>query len=164
MKTTIALAAVLALSACATSAPPTDVKQAVVNQPAPPRAPVVPVIDEKCKALSITAKTIAILRDAGADKDEALLMVKPTDFPLPPMIREVYSRKDITPDVGATNSYTVCTTVGHDDMVTALVKANDEMNAAAAQLAKDELAAKRLATKKPVKKAEVKKAEVKKAL
>ena len=150
MKTALALLCVL-FTACSTVSDPASVKEVAVNLPATPRPAVKPVVDEQCANLSKTARSIAVVRDAGISQDDAPLMVKATNFPLSPMVREVYSRRDISPIVGATNSYAVCTNMGFAAMQAALTKADEEMAMAEMQRIKNELASKRT-TKKSLKK------------
>lgn len=146
MKTLIALFC-FALTACATSPDAPTAKETVIsiNQPVALRPTIRPVVDERCANLSKTARSIAVVRDAGISQADAPLMVKTTTFPLAPMIQEVYSRRDITPIVGATNSYAVCTEMGFDAMQAALVKADEALSAAEVQRAKNDLVAKKTA-------------------
>jgi hypothetical protein len=149
MKLTIALLSVVLLSACASG--PDKVVE--VNKPvrpvAPASAPVVeavPAIDEQCAALAKNARAIATFRDSGVPKSDVQFLIEPPkDYPLDPMAREVYARTDISPPIGATNSYGVCVKVGYANMTAALKDAQVKFDAAEAQRVKDELAAKKKA-------------------
>ena len=146
----------IVLGACASAPSKDGVPVQVVNAPVRPdfTKPIDPVdpLDAKCVELAQKAKAIAMVRDAGASMDEVELLVSPApDYPLAPMIREVYARKDITPLNGATNSYGVCRKVTYEVMTSALVKAEQDFQAAEVERTRQALELKRKA-KKPVKK------------
>jgi hypothetical protein len=117
------------LTGCLTVAP---VKQredsvTVINAqtPVPPTSNRSVYIDQDCAALARFARSVAISRDAGiAMKDAGFLTKEGQNFQMGPVIREVYSRRDITPDVGGTNSYKVCVNVGFENMQIALSEAD----------------------------------------
>jgi hypothetical protein len=75
------------------------------------------------------------------------MLAQPTDYPLDPLTREVYARTDISPAIGATNSYGVCVKVGYENMTAALKAAQVKYEADEAQKVRDDLAARK--AKKP---------------
>lgn len=94
----------------------------VVNTPLPRL-----YLDEDCNRLSKFARSVAAMRDAGVPIDDVHLLINSVqDFEVNPVIREVYSRKDISPDSGAVNSYKVCINVGYENLVSALFKAEED--------------------------------------
>lgn len=106
-----------------------------INKPAVPAPTPTTVItpapslylDEDCSRLSKFARSIAAMRDAGVAIDDVHLLINSVPpFEINPVIREVYSRKDISPDSGAINSYKVCINVGYENMVSALSKAEED--------------------------------------
>jgi hypothetical protein len=155
MKLPIAISLLALLTACASPTQVVEVNKAArpASVASAPLAQEQPVLDDQCASLAKMARAIAALRDAGVNKsDVQFMLTAPTDYPLDPMTREVYARTDITPAIGATNSYGVCVKVGYANMTAALKEAQVKHDAAEAQKAKDELAAKKKpATKPPVK-------------
>lgn len=124
----------LALGGCA-SQPKTSDDVVVVNPPVKPdfRVPVQPnpVINEDCALLAKTARAIALARDAGIPAMHVELVVEPQKvFPVGPVIREVFLRRDITPADGAQNSYRVCMNVTFPVMLSNLMAADESYNAA----------------------------------
>jgi hypothetical protein len=155
MKLPITLSLLALLTACASPTQVVEVNKVVrpASVASAPLAQEQPVLNDQCAALAKTARAIAALRDAGVNKsDVQFMIVAPADYPLDPMTREVYARTDITPVIGATNSYGVCVKVGYMNMTSALWEAQTKYEAVEAQKAKDELAIKKKpATKPPVK-------------
>lgn len=117
-------------------------KTVTINTPTKPdftkRIAPVASFDGQCADLAKITKSVALMRDAGVSADDITLMVKiDENFPIQPLIREVYSRKDISPIDGQTNSYAVCQNVTYDKMIGALFMAAAAMNQAEqSQLAK----------------------------
>lgn len=151
MKLTTAVLCSLSLVGCATAP-----KEVVVNAPSAASAPAlsassptIVVLENRCATLALTARHIAEIRDANIPIDDVQLLISdPMEYPVAPMIREVYSRKDITPAAGATNSYTICMASGFNVMASALSNADAEFNATESQKLRDELAAKKAAKSK----------------
>lgn len=153
MKYLIALIAVALAGCAATPRQTTDVVE--INRPSLKLdtayvAPVVPTVDPLCGAFGKQAARIAELRDAKiAITDVPLLLTPIADFPAGPMIREVYARTDITPPLGARNSYETCTARGYEEMVTALKQAEAAHVAEVHQRIRDELQYKKHPPKRP---------------
>lgn len=151
MKTHITILSVsLILAGCASMTQPIAESKVVeinslkisttMTTPKEPR----PIINEECSALAKFARSIATMRDSGVPMDDIhLLVTNKPEFPANPVIREVYTRKDISPDAGATNAYAVCLRVGYSNMVASLQKAEDDNNAADQARIKSALAAKK---------------------
>lgn len=162
MKLILSTIALVILAGCA-SPTPDAAKVVEINTPTRPNfsTPVQPpapqqVIDNRCAALAKNTRAIALIRDSGIPQDDALLLTEAAaDYPIVPMIREVYSRTDITPSGGAKNSYSVCVKVGYDTMVAALIKSDQDYEANEHLKLQDAVAARKkaaeLRTKKGVK-------------
>ena len=103
-----------------------------------PEVPVEERVDHNCLALARYARTIATIRDAGVPPTSIWsILGAPPAFPAGPIIREVYARRDISPEVGEVNSYGVCRKQTYQVMLDSLVRAEAEHLAAEARRAAD---------------------------
>ena len=125
IKKLVLLATVAAISACTSI--PEDVKKA---EPAPA------VLDDNCASLAKYVRAIALSRDVGIAPQDAKIIARGTHtFPVDPIIKDVYKRRDLNPTASAINSYGVCVNLGYTKIVKLLVDAelteqltlNDEM-------------------------------------
>lgn len=106
-------------------------------------------LNPKCAELGKMTHAVALARDAGISQNEvAMVVAGGPDFPLGPVIREVYTRTDIGATNGAANTYGVCIKVGYDSMVVALNNAEKAFIAAKMERMKAELAVKKAVRKK----------------
>lgn len=95
------------------------------------REPEADQVDHNCLAIARYARTVATIRDTGAPPTAIWSIVgAPPAFPAGPIIREVYARRDIAPELGEVNSYGVCRKQTYQVMLTSLVRAEAEHLAA----------------------------------
>jgi hypothetical protein len=108
------------------------------------------VLDPDCAALARYAHYVAFLRDSGVTLADAPSLVTeiPAGLAVSVINREVYSRPDVTPEVGQKNSYEICRANSYASMVTALSTAEKKFNETAIEEKKAALA-KVKSTKKP---------------
>lgn len=99
----------------------------MVAQASAPPAPVPVVkekVDENCASVARFARLVATIRDAGVvQRDVVMIASAPTSFPAGPIIREVFARTDISPELGEVNSYGVCREITYQVMLRHLVEA-----------------------------------------
>jgi len=78
-------------------------------------------IDQACAGFAKVARAVAAVRDAGVPIADAPFMIGTVlDYPIGPVIREVYARTDVSPGNGATNSYQACRDRTFTGMIDAL--------------------------------------------
>lgn len=106
---------------------------------APAEAPEPEAIDKHCAAIASYARSVATVRDSGIEAGRlSSILTSPPTFPAGPIIREVYARKDIPPQLGEVNSYATCKKVTYQVMLQNLVKAEAD-HLAAEQRRREEL-------------------------
>ena len=96
--------------------------------------------NDECGNIARTVNSFALLRDSGIGMNDALLMVSsPGNFPLGPIAREVYARRDMTPQTGSSNTYQTCVKVTYTAMRSALYSADVKENREIGKLMAEEL-------------------------
>lgn len=137
MKLLIPLSILMFLTGCATV--PTDVPLATeptVKFSKSAQDPKVVILDNNCAELARYARYVAILRDSGVKIEDVTVLTSDTPPGLAVSVinKEVYSRPDVSPDIGQKNSYDVCKSVGYDAISVTL--RNAEKRFAEAELIK----------------------------
>ena len=154
MKYTLTLLSLAVLAGCASNPPaPVAVVPAKVVQQVEPDPKIV-VLDNDCAGLARYARFVAILRDSGVKVEDVSVLATDVPHGLPVLMinKEVYSRPDISPDVGQKNSYEVCRTTGYVKMVDMLGVAEKKFYEDEAARIKKDLADKKAADKAKKKK------------
>lgn len=102
-------------------------------------------INVNCAILARYTKNVAILRDAGVQIDDVILLINdaPDKLPLFILNREIYNRADMSPDESQKNSYEVCKTNGYENMVNLLISAERKYNEELSKKVSAELSAKK---------------------
>lgn len=112
----LAISAVL-VAGCASQTP-----SPVVEAPRLPETVILPEqIDIQCSDMAKVARTFALIRDAGISPFDATMMIGTLpEYPVGPIVREVYDRADVNPLIGAAGLYQVCKSRTYEGMMQVL--------------------------------------------
>lgn len=96
-----------------------------------PKPPEIQVLDDNCVAVARYVRAIGLARNTGISPENAKVIARGNfDFPVDPIIKDVYSRPDMEPVAGSVQSYKVCTEYGYANFKNLLLQADANIRAA----------------------------------